>query len=338
MKALFFTDTRQLEWQETETPTLIESSDAIVIPRAVAACDLDRRIVKGKAPMPGPFILGHEFTGEVAEVGSEVTNLKVGDRVMASFQPSCGNCYSCSIHRSSVCQSVPTTSMYGIGVAGGNWGGAIAEKIRVPWADVNLRVIPDHVDFATLAPASDNLVDGLRAVDDPLNQRPGASVLVAGDGSVALYTVLCAQFLGSEQVTFASADEVALQVAETLGADCLPVKDWPRKFSTHEITMDCTGSAEGLNSVVRSTKPAGICTSGSIYFGADIPMPLGDMYMKSISFHTGRVDSVSNLDRVLELVGAGLDLNKIQPAQLPMEDAIDSFDSNPFSRKLIFTQ
>lgn len=338
MKALFYTGAAQLEWQETPNPKIQEATDAIVMPRAVAACDLDRKIARGAAPMPPPFILGHEFSGDVIQVGENVDNLKVGDRVMASFQPSCGGCYSCAIKRSSACQSVPPTSMYGIGVAGGNWAGAMADQIRVPWADVNLKVVPGNIDLASLAPASDNLADGLRAVDVPLQQRPGASVLVAGDGSIALYTVLCALFLGSEEVSFASSDDLGLQIAESLGATCLPITKWPRKLASHEITMDCTNNQRGLSTVVRSTKPAGICTSGSIYFGADVPMPLSDMYMKGISFHTGRVDSASQLDRVVDLIQSGLDLNKIQPAYLPMDDAIDALASMPISRKLIFKQ
>ena len=195
MKALFYTGATQLEWQETPSPKIQETTDAIVIPHAVAACDLDRNIARGTAPMPAPFILGHEFSGEVIQLGENVTSLKVGDRVMASFQPSCGTCYSCGIHKSSACQAVPPTSMYGIGVAGGDWGGAMADQIRIPWADINLKVVPDNIDLASLAPASDNLADGLRAVDAPLQQRPGASVLVAGEGSIALYAVLSACLL-----------------------------------------------------------------------------------------------------------------------------------------------
>lgn len=338
MKALFYLGARQLEWQETTSPDIEAPTDAIVMPRAVAACDLDRNIARGAAPMPAPFVLGHEFAGEVIKIGEKVTSLKVGDRVMASFQPSCGGCYSCGKKRSSACHSVPPTSMYGIGVAGGSWGGAMADQIRVPWADVNLKIVPDNINLASLAPASDNLADGLRAVDAPLQQRPGASVLVAGEGSIALYCVLCALFLGSEQVSFASADKLALDIAESIGADCLPVTEWPRKLKSHEITMDCTNSKKGLSTVVRSTKPAGICTSGSIYFGSDVALPLGDMYMKGISFHTGRVDSASQLDRILSLIQAGIELDKIQPAYLRMEESIEALETLPFSRKLIFTQ
>lgn len=335
MQALHYVGPSVLEWREIEAPTLTSPHHAIIKPLAVAACDLDRNIVAGKSPFNGPFILGHEFTGEVISIGTEVKQLGVGDIVLASFQPSCGTCPRCGDGFSSVCSSVSKTSMYGIGTAGGDWAGALAELIQVPYADFNLRVIPPGLDVKALASASDNLADGLRAVDNPLRQRPGANVLVAGSGSIALYTILCAKYLGAEEVSFASDDPLALEIAETLGAVCLAVEDWPRKLGAFEITMDCTNNKEGLASVINSTAPYGYSTSASIYFAKTTPMPLSSMYMKGIQFHTGRVNSASQLDRVLALVSAGLDPNLIQPKVYGVESSIQALIEAPRSRKLI---
>ena len=337
MKALHFVKTRTLEWREIPDAEIVQETDALVAPLAVSACDLDRIIYRGKSPFPGPYVLGHEFTGEVKAIGSKVTSLKVGDIVLASFQPSCGGCHRCHLGNSSVCSEVPHTSMYGIGEAGGNWSGALAEAVRVPAADYNLLFIPAGVNPKSLASASDNLADGLRAVDDALVQRPGASVLVAGDGgSIPLYTVLCASFLGAGQITFASRDPLGLEIAESLGADCFDVDKWPRKLGSFDITMDCTNHKDGLSSVIKSTAPYGWCTSASIYFEATTPMPLVDMYMKGIQFRTGRVNSAAQLNRIMKLITEGLDPDRIEPAIYAAEDVSHAFENEPSSRKLIF--
>src|SRR5262245_23140411 len=206
MHALHYLGGDRLAWREVPTPTLTEPTDAIVRPLAVAACDLDREIVSGRVPFPVPFVLGHELVGTVVARGDAAKDVEVGDVVLASFQPSCGACEPCLRGNSSVCARVPRTSMYGIGAAGGDWSGAFAAAIRIPWANYNLRRLPSGVTPEAAASASDNLADGLRAVDVALAARPGASVLIAGQGSIPLYGVLAAKHLGAGRITYASTD------------------------------------------------------------------------------------------------------------------------------------
>ena len=212
MQALFFIGQSEtsLEWREAQAPVIEHPQDALVRPLAIAACDLDKAIVSGQSPFPGPFMLGHEFTGEIVEIGEAVSGVAVGDRVLASFQPSCGTCQRCGHAHSSVCETVPNGTMYGIGAVGGNWGGAITDLIRVPWAEYNLAKVSATANVNAIASAADNLADGLRGVDRPLADKPGASVLIAGRGSIPLYATLCAQFLGAGEVTVASDDEFVL--------------------------------------------------------------------------------------------------------------------------------
>ena len=335
MQALHYIKPDQLAWQEVPLPRLTSPTDALVRPTVVAACDLDRNIAKGTSPFPGPFIIGHEFCGVVEAVGDEVKCIRAGDQVIASFQPSCGVCQCCGHGHSSVCTEVPNTSMYGIGKAGGDWGGALSDRVRVPFADYNLMLLPDQIDPVSIASGSDNLADGLRAVDTPLANRPGASVLIAGDGSIPLYAVICAQHIGAGQITFASQDAFALSVAESLGVSCQQIAEWPRKLKTHDITFDCTGSKAGLSCVIKSTAPFGVCTSASIYFSDETAVPLRDMYMKGITFQTGRVNSAANLGRVVGLITEGLKPDRIQPAVVPWLDAIPAFREVPTSQKLI---
>lgn len=337
MRGLVYTGEKgtPLAWQDIAVPELIAPGDALVKPLAVAACDLDRSITSNASPFPGPFVLGHEFTGEVMGVGAEVAGFKPGDRVLVSFQPSCGHCSRCGFGHTSVCASVPNGTMYGIGPSGGDWGGAITDLVRVPWADANLVSLGEHLDARALASASDNLADGVRTVAPPLKRRPGASVLVAGAGSIALYAVLTAKFLGAEQVTLASKDRFVLDTAANLGATCLDVADWPQRFQSHDITVDCTNDVAGLAAVLRSTEPYGECTSASIFFGGDIALPMFNLNMRGITFHTGRVNSAASMQEVLGLVSDGLNPDAIDPAYWPLDDAIEALQTEPYSRKLI---
>ncbi len=338
MQALHYLGKGQLRWQETPDAVLLEPTDAIVRPLAVAACDLDRSIFAGSAPFKPPFVIGHEFTGEVLARGEHVSSINVGDIVLASFQPSCGTCINCQRGYSAACTEVPPTSMYGIGATSGEWSGALADAVRVPWAHFNLRRLPNGVTPVAAASASDNFADGLRAVDAELAARPGSSVLIAGTGSIPLYTIAAARHLGAGRITYASDNKRALAIGERLGADCVQVDAWPRRFATHDITMDCTQNLEGLSALLRSTAPFGLCTSASIYFGQNPPMPLGDLYMKGIRFHTGRVNSASQLDRVLQLIAGGLDPLAIDPAVYAWSDIERGFREAPVGAKLIFVR
>ena len=337
MQALFTTEDVKtpLQWRDTDRPQLELATDAIVQPLAVAACDLDRSICSGNSPFPGEFVLGHEFTGEVVSVGCDVEHLAVGDVVLASFQPSCGSCARCRRHHSSVCSSVPNGTMYGIGQTGGGWGGAFAEQIRVPWADYNLTGLTGQVDPAILASASDNLADGLRGVDGPLERLPGATVLVAGRGSIPLYAVLCADFLGAGDIAVASDDAFVLETAEQMGADCFAVEAWPKRFKSFDVTVDCTNSRQGLSAVLQSTAPYGECTSSSIFFGGAVDIPLFNLNMRGITFHTGRVNSAADIPRVLELISQGLNPDNINPAYCSFETVVETLHDEPFSRKVI---
>ena len=123
MQALYFNGARSLEWRDVAQPRLEGAGEALVRPLAVATCDLDVAIVAGKGPFAPPFAIGHEFAGEIVELGDAVQNFRIGDRVAVAFQPSCGGCAPCRRGHTAACTVAPGTPMYGIGVTGGDWGG-----------------------------------------------------------------------------------------------------------------------------------------------------------------------------------------------------------------------
>ncbi|TMA99276.1 MAG: dehydrogenase [Deltaproteobacteria bacterium] len=272
----------------------------LVRPIAVATCDLDAVIVRGLAPFPPPFPLGHESVAEVVEIGDAVRTVRPGDRAVVPFQPACGACGFCRRGFTANCTAVPRTSMYGIGTAGGGWGGVLADTVRVPFADAMLVKLPAGVAPAAAASAGDNIADGWRTVAPYLDERPGAAVLIlggAGAGSVPLYA--------------------AAMIARRLGAQPHPVSSWPKRLGSYPITVEACQDPDGLACALRSTEPGGHCTSVSIYFGGAIPMPMTEMYMKGITFHTGRVHSRTVLPAVLSL----LEARRIDPGLITTERA-----------------
>lgn len=308
MQQLTFVGGGALEWREAPDPVLEGPGQALVRPVAVATCDLDAFIVRGKTPFAPPFALGHECVARVESVGEAVCSVQVGEVVAVPFQPSCGRCAFCSRGLTASCTEVPKTSMYGIGAAGGDWGGAFSDLLRVPYADHMLVRVPDSVAPEVAASAGDNIADAWRAVAPQLSERPRADVAIfagAAPGSIPLYAAAIAVGLGAGVVDYFDNDRARLARAESVGARPREVGEWPERLGSWPITVDSTLDAKGLACAIRSTEPWGTCTSTSIFFEPTTPVPLLDMYMKGITFTTGRVPSRTVLPEVLRLIETG---------------------------------
>src|SRR3954451_12292669 len=243
MEQITFAGPRRLERRDVPAPALQGDGEALVRPLAVATCDLDALIVAGTSPFEPPFALGHECVAEVVDAGDAVNGFSPGDRVSVPFQISCGECDPCRRGRTGNCRGVPWQSTYGFGPHVAQWGGFLSDRIRVPFADHMLVPVPDGLDAATVASASDNIVDGWRTVGPLLEAEPGAAVLVvggAGPGSIGLYAAALAGAGGAERVVYvdAAADEGRLAVARELGAETPSADPLPERLGTFPITVD----------------------------------------------------------------------------------------------------
>ena len=309
MQQLTFLEAGRLEWRDVPPPRLEAPDDALVRPTAVTTCDLDVAIVRGRAPFTGPFPFGHEFVAEIVDIGDAVTMLRPGQLVSVPFQISCGACVRCRRGLTSSCTTVPMRSMYGLGPLGGDWGGAFADLVRVPFAPAMLIPLPAGVAPAAVASLGDNLCDGWRTVAPWLAERPGADVLVVGGtGSVPMYAVQAALALGAARVDYLDHDPRRLALAGTLGANPI-AGPYPRRAGEYPITVDGSADPDGLACALRSTEPGGICTSIGIYYSDATPVPLLEMFGRGVRFHTGRVNARAHMPAVLELVQAG----RLQP-------------------------
>lgn len=325
MRALTFIEKGKLEWREADDPRLEGDGEALVRPVAVATCDLDLALVRGQIPTAGPLAVGHEGVGEVVDAGDAVSSLSEGDLVSIPFQVSCGDCRNCLRGQTGNCESVGRMATYGLPV-GENYGGFLSDLVRVPFADAMLVPVPEGVEPAAIASLSDNIPDGWRSVAPQLEAEPGAPVLICGGaGSIALYAAQIALALGAERVDFAGGRPEHRELAERLGANLLE-EEFPQRLGPYPITVDFSGTHEGLSCALRSTAPDGTCTINSIYFEERTPVPLLAMYTMGINVYTGRVHSRAVMEPILELVReGGLRPELVTAETAEWEDAAEAF-------------
>ena len=330
MRALMFRGPMALAWEEVETPQLMEPRDALVRPIAVARCDLDPAIALGLYPMPAPFVMGHEMVGEVVAIGEAVSNVRLGDKVIVPFQLSCMTCAPCLRGHTNACVNVPSGTAFGLGPHGGiDLGGALAELVRVPWADVMLIPLPEGMDPVVAAGIPDNVSDGYRCVAAPLAERPGAPVLVVGGlaPSVGLYAVMAALALGAERVVYVDDDAARLELAAAAGAEVVDAKDkWDslKLAERFPIVVDANVLDTGRNFALRSVEPCGVCTSVSGGASSRSNLPLQLMYLKGVRYEIGRVHACATARPVLDLVSSGaLDPARIINKVVPFSEAVE---------------
>ena len=345
MRQLEITGARSVEWREAPAPALEGDAQALVRPLAVAMCDLDSAFLTGVVPVAEPFPLGHECVAEVVEIGDSVESVAVGDRVVVPFQISCGDCDACAAGRTGSCTGVPRGSAYGMKPLGGEWGGALAELVRVPFADAMLVPLPEGLDPAAVASVADNVPDGFRAVAGPLALDPESEVLVVGGfaRSVGLYAAASAVALGSPRVVYADVDEGRLARSAELGAEPMPVPAgadgapaWPKRLGRFPVVVDASGDRAGLHAAIRSVTANGTCTSVAIYFEPETPVPLLEMYTRGCTLHAGRVHARAVIPEVLGLVELGsLRPERVTSAVVGFDDAEDALADPPTKLVLV---
>lgn len=227
MKALCWYGTNDVRVETVPDPQIINPGDAIIKVSSTAICGSDLHILGGYIPsMQKGDILGHEFMGEVVEVGRSVMNLKPGDRVVVPFTIACGNCYFCQKGLWSLCDnSNPNAHMaetlYGSSASGlfgyshmyGGYAGGQAEYVRVPFADVGPYKVPSGLSDEQVLFLSDILPTGYMAAEN-CNIQPGDVVAVWGCGPVGLLAIKSAFLLGAERVIAIDHVPERLEMAE----------------------------------------------------------------------------------------------------------------------------
>ena len=234
MKAICWHGKKDVRVETVPEPKILNARDAIVKITLTAICGSDLHLYHGVIPgMQEGDVLGHEFMGEVVEVGTGVRNLKKGDRVVVPFCIACGNCFYCQNGMTSLCDnSNPNASaaekLYGSSGAGlfgyshlfGGYAGGQAQYARVPFADVGPLKIPDSIDDEHALFLTDIFPTGYMAAENCCI-RPGDVVAVWGCGPVGQFAIRSALLLGASRVIAIDDQPARLELAQKGGAETL---------------------------------------------------------------------------------------------------------------------
>ncbi|MDB6121086.1 MAG: alcohol dehydrogenase [Pedosphaera sp.] len=252
MKANCWYGKHDVRVETVPDPKILNPRDAIVKITSTAICGSDLHLYNGFVPtMEKGDILGHEFMGEVVEVGSAVKNLQAGDRVVVPFPIACGNCFFCEKKMFSLCENSNPNAplaeeMWGHSPAGiygyshllGGYAGGQAEYARVPFADVNPIKIPEGLTDEQVLFLSDILPTGYMAAEQ-CDIEPGDTVAVWGCGPVGQFAIQSAFLLGAERVIAIDRFPNRLRMAEEkLGAVTLNYDEVDVYDALEEMTGD----------------------------------------------------------------------------------------------------
>jgi threonine dehydrogenase-like Zn-dependent dehydrogenase len=227
MKATCWMGRNSVEVENVPDPQILSERDAIVRITSTAICGSDLHLYDGYVPtMKRGDILGHEFMGEVVELGKGVTNLKVGDRVVVPFPIACGACNACDAELYSLCENTnpnarlaekmfgfPTAGIFGYSHLTGGFAGGQAEYVRVPFADVGPLKIDSELPDETVLFLSDVFPTGYMGAEY-CDIQPGNVIAVWGAGPVGQFAAASAKLLGAERVILIDRFEYRLRIAE----------------------------------------------------------------------------------------------------------------------------
>ncbi len=294
------------ELREKPKPVLLNERDAIVKVTLASICSSDLHIKHGSVPRAVPGItVGHEMVGIVEEIGSAVTNVKVGDRVTVNVETFCGECFFCKHGYVNNCTDKNGGWALGCRIDGGQ-----AEYVRVPFADRGLNKIPDTVSNRQALFVGDVLATGFWAAriseiteDD--------TVLIIGAGPTGICTLLCVMLKNPKRIIMCEKDESRIKFINEHYPEVLTVSpedcaDFVLKNSDHggaDRVLEVAGANSTFRLAWECARPNAIVTVVALYDEAQT-LPLPDMYGKNLIFKTGGVDGC-DCDETLELIAQG---------------------------------
>src|SRR5437762_2947503 len=232
MKALAWHGKNDVRCQSVPDPKIQDGRDAIIKVTACAICGSDLHLFDGIMPtMERGDILGHEFMGEVVEVGKDNKKLKIGDRVVAPFTIACGSCFFCQKELWSLCDNTnpnawmaeklygyTTSGLFGYSHMTGGYAGGQAQYARVPFADVGPLKVPDGLSDEQVLFLSDIFPTGYMAAEN-CDIEPGDIIGIWGCGPVGQMAIRSAFLLGAERVIAIDAVPERLRMAAEGGAE-----------------------------------------------------------------------------------------------------------------------
>ncbi|TFD61586.1 alcohol dehydrogenase [Cryobacterium suzukii] len=335
MKALVYGGPGQKSWTDVPDPTLHSPTDAIVRVETTTICGTDLHILKGDVPaVTVGRILGHEGVGTITEVGSAVSNLKVGDRVIISCIKSCGHCSNCSSGLYSHCLGDEGAS--GIGwVFGHLIDGTQAEFVRVPYADNSLHKLPEGVSDDQGVMLSDILPTGFEIGVQYGRVKPGDVVAVIGAGPVGLAAIATAGLYGAASIIAIDLDENRLEQARSFGATDTVVSgaaDWKDQVlaltdgAGVDVAIEAVGIPATFTMATEIVRPGGNIANVGVH-GKPVDLHLENLWIQNINISMGLVNA-NTTKMLLKLVASKkLPAEKLATHHFNFDQFLEAYDT-----------
>src|SRR5437879_6262905 len=323
MKGTVLYGPRDVRFEEIETPKVTKPTDAIIRISATCVCGSDLWPYRGLQPVNEPTPMGHEYCGIVEEVGSAVRSVKPGQFVIGSFATSDNTCPHCKAGYHSSCVNREWMLR------------AQAPVLRVPLADGTLVPTPgDPSDdlIPSLLTTSDVLGTGWFAAD-AANVKPGATVVVVGDGAVGLLGVLSARQMGAERIIVMSRHESRQKLARAFGAtDVVAERGDEGVARIMDMTngigadsaLECVGTQEVMMQAIRSTRKGGYVSFVGVPHGVELN---GEhLFFSHVHLHGGPATVRPYLPMLIDLVWNGkINPGKVFDLELPMAQVAEGY-------------
>ncbi|MEP6591852.1 MAG: zinc-dependent alcohol dehydrogenase family protein [Gemmatimonadota bacterium] len=329
MKALVYHGPGRRSWEAVPRPVIVKPTDAIVRITTTTICGTDLHILKGDLPtVADGRILGHEGVGIVAEVGSAVTEFKVGEKVIVSCVTSCLKCDNCR-------RGMPSHCRDGGWILGNTIDGTQAEYARVPHADGSLYHVPEGADDEAMVMLSDILPTGFECGVLNGQVKPGDSVAIVGAGPIGMAALLTAQFYSPASIIMIDLDDQRLEVARTFGANELINSG---KEDAVARVMALTGG-EGVNVVIEAvgTPPTfALCqemvaAGGRIanigVHGKPVELHLEKLWDRNMALTTRLVDTVTTAILLKVVLSGKLEPAKLVTHRFKLDDIMEAYDT-----------
>jgi 2-desacetyl-2-hydroxyethyl bacteriochlorophyllide A dehydrogenase len=329
MRAVTFQAPREVRVSEVPEPELSAPGDAIVRIEATGVCGSDLHIYHGRVQIEPGFTIGHEYVGTVIEVGEDVHEVAVGDRVLGCFQSACGRCFFCRRGLFHKCDSSRT---FGHGATLGSLQGTQAERALVPSADLILRRVPQGMSDEVALFAGDVMGTGFHAVVDG-GLQPGDVAAVLGLGPVGLCAVQAARAAGAAHVIAVDSVPERLAMAESFGAQAVHLEEGDPRAAAREATagrgvdvcIDAVGHPKALDLALRLTRKCGTVQAVGVY-AERAEVHMGLLWIKSLRMCAGHANVIGHVDRVLALMDAGvLDPGPLVTHHMSLDDAPEAY-------------
>ena len=312
-----------VRFEEREEARVVDPTDAVIRLPATCVCGSDLWPYRGLQPVNGPTPMGHEYCGFVEEVGSAVRSIKPGQFVIGSFATSDNTCPHCRIGYQSSCAQREFVSR------------AQAPLLRVPLADGTLVPTPE-VPPAEMVPSllacSDVLGTGWFAAD-AAQVKPGATVVVVGDGAVGLLGVLSARQMGAERIIAMSRQESRQKLAREFGATDIVtgrgdegvarIKELTKGIGADSV-LECVGTQESMMQAIQSARPGGFVSYVGVPHGVELPG--APLFFSHVHLHGGPAPVRRYLPALIELVLEGeINPGKVFDLVLPLDQVAEGY-------------